>query len=295
MTRRALDRLASTLFAIALPIVSSAQTEDPRNASTQPIQLENGTIVYPQGAAPRLLPKSGYGTDDLQVVNVPFHSFLPQSSSHAYDSNCCFSDGTRWASGGHNFLLASVDAGLVPNGARIEEVRFYIQDTNPVIDMNFGGYLCANWIDSTGQNPGANVCPVEVFSFGNPGDTVLVASLGNTLRYQSDAGAPGTLDAVSWILFAQFGINGQTVYDGSVRLRSVEILFRRQIPVAPLSATFNDVAPADFGFQHIEALAASGITAGCGGGAFCPNGTLTRAQMAVFLAKALGLHWPALF
>ena len=36
----------------------------------------------------------------------------------------------------------------------------------------------------------------------------------------------------------------------------------------------------------IEALAAEGITAGCGGGQFCPDGPVTRAQMAVFLLKA---------
>ena len=48
----------------------------------------------------------------------------------------------------------------------------------------------------------------------------------------------------------------------------------------------------DAGFPYIEALVASGITAGCGGGNYCPNAGLTRRQMAVFLAKALGLHWP---
>jgi len=45
-------------------------------------------------------------------------------------------------------------------------------------------------------------------------------------------------------------------------------------------------------YQYIEALAAAGITSGCGGGNFCPDAALTRGQMAVFLAKALGLHWP---
>jgi hypothetical protein len=44
-------------------------------------------------------------------------------------------------------------------------------------------------------------------------------------------------------------------------------------------------------FQFIEALVASGTTAGCGGGNYCPNAPLTRGQMAVFLAKALGLQW----
>jgi hypothetical protein len=35
----------------------------------------------------------------------------------------------------------------------------------------------------------------------------------------------------------------------------------------------------------------SGITAGCGGGNYCLDAALTRGQMAVFLSKALGLHF----
>ncbi|MGH9380129.1 MAG: hypothetical protein ACRD2Z_05905 [Thermoanaerobaculia bacterium] len=31
---------------------------------------------------------------------------------------------------------------------------------------------------------------------------------------------------------------------------------------------------------------------GCCGGNYCPNALVTRGQMAAFLAKALGLHWP---
>jgi hypothetical protein len=72
----------------------------------------------------------------------------------------------------------------------------------------------------------------------------------------------------------------------------VEIWWRRDVSPAPPTPTFGDVPASDPGFQYIEALAASGITGGCGGGNFCPDATLTRRQMAVFLAKALGLHWP---
>ena len=49
----------------------------------------------------------------------------------------------------------------------------------------------------------------------------------------------------------------------------------------------------DPAFQYIEALVAAGVTAGCGGGNYCPDNPLTRRQMAVFLAKALGLNWPS--
>jgi hypothetical protein len=72
----------------------------------------------------------------------------------------------------------------------------------------------------------------------------------------------------------------------------VEIWWRRDVSPPPSSSTFGDVPASDPGFQYIEALAASGITGGCGNGNYCPDAILTRRQMAVFLAKALGLHWP---
>ena len=55
----------------------------------------------------------------------------------------------------------------------------------------------------------------------------------------------------------------------------------------PAVATFNDVPTSHPFFQYVEALAASGITGGCGNGNYCPNNTVTRQQMAVFLLKAL--------
>jgi S-layer homology domain len=72
----------------------------------------------------------------------------------------------------------------------------------------------------------------------------------------------------------------------------VEVWWHRTVSPAPAVATFGDVPASDPFFQFIEALAASGITSGCGGGNFCPDAPLTRGQMAVFLSKALGLHFP---
>jgi hypothetical protein len=72
----------------------------------------------------------------------------------------------------------------------------------------------------------------------------------------------------------------------------VEIWWRRSVSPAPANPSFADVPASDFGYQYIEALSASGITGGCGGGSYCPDAPLTRRQMAIFLAKALGLHWP---
>ena len=51
------------------------------------------------------------------------------------------------------------------------------------------------------------------------------------------------------------------------------------------TGVFADVpCPSTFA-QWIEALAAEGITSGCGGGNFCPDNFVTRRQMAVFLLK----------
>ena len=49
---------------------------------------------------------------------------------------------------------------------------------------------------------------------------------------------------------------------------------------------FADV-PSTSSPRWIEELAARGITAGCGGGDYCPDAPVTRAQMAVFLLKTL--------
>jgi hypothetical protein len=55
----------------------------------------------------------------------------------------------------------------------------------------------------------------------------------------------------------------------------------------PCTGVFGDVpCPSTFA-NWIEALAAEGITGGCGNGNYCPNSSVTRAQMAVFLLKTL--------
>jgi PKD repeat protein len=57
-------------------------------------------------------------------------------------------------------------------------------------------------------------------------------------------------------------------------------------PPAATGSVFFDVGASDFAAAWIEQLAADGITSGCGGGNYCPNDQVTRAQMAVFLLRA---------
>ena len=51
--------------------------------------------------------------------------------------------------------------------------------------------------------------------------------------------------------------------------------------------TFQDVPPTHWAYHSIEKLYKSGITKGCGEGFFRPDGSVTRAEMAVFLERGM--------
>ena len=59
------------------------------------------------------------------------------------------------------------------------------------------------------------------------------------------------------------------------------------VPPPATGTVFTDVSVQSFAAAWIEELAAEQISSGCGGGGFCPTTSVTRAQMAVFLLKAL--------
>ena len=58
-----------------------------------------------------------------------------------------------------------------------------------------------------------------------------------------------------------------------------------------IGASFTDVPRSHWAYRLIETMLHNGVTAGCGVGIYCPDGVLTRAQMAVFLLMAK--HGPA--
>jgi hypothetical protein len=64
-------------------------------------------------------------------------------------------------------------------------------------------------------------------------------------------------------------------------------LFGAHYAPPPATGRFDDVPVNDVYAPWIEALADAGITSGCGPRQYCPAATLTRAQMAVFLMRAM--------
>lgn len=87
-------------------------------------------------------------------------------------------------------------------------------------------------------------------------------------------------------------------YDGGI-FRPRQAVHRQQMasfltrglglepPDAPIA--FGDVPRSNVHYDSIQALAGAEITLGCGGDNFCPNESVTRAQMASFLVRALEL------
>ena len=53
------------------------------------------------------------------------------------------------------------------------------------------------------------------------------------------------------------------------------------------AANFLDVSPNSWAFGYISAISDAGITAGCGGGNYCPTAIVTREQMAAFIVRAV--------
>jgi len=165
----------------------------------------------------------------------------------------------------------------VPNGALLAQLRFWGKDTSSSEDIVFRLY-------ETCQAPNAED-PVytllgEGHSVGNYGSFYGAESLGGVTANNADCGYSAQV---------QVPINGAT---GTLTIRKLQVTWMRQVSPAPAAATFTDVPTDDSRFRFVEALARSGVTAGCGNGNYCPDAPLTRGQMAVFLAKALGLQWP---
>jgi hypothetical protein len=254
-----------------------------------------GSALGAQGLAPAV-GQSGFGVQDEQVVNVSAYDFLPNETATDYEIAAgVLSAKDNVNPCGRALFAAPIGAGLIPNGALITGVAAYVADSTSVVDENIRVLVCRRWVDVDGSNPGEG-CLYDLATAGSPGDTVLEDGSDVMVRYREDVDSDGTAEVVAYYLLAQFGVEAKAanVCGFDLGLRQVTFYFRRQISPPPALATFSDVPLDHSESQFIEALAAAGISQGCGVGKFCPDNPVTRAQLAMFLARALGLHWPAL-
>jgi len=117
---------------------------------------------------------------------------------------------------------------------------------------------------------------------------------GDSLMYHwiQRLGSPVSLDGSTSqqaIFFAPL-LEGGPSYVSSFALQASDGLVSSVpdvINVQIVPHSFADVLPSNPFYACIEAIYEEGITAGCGEGNFCPDNPVTRAQMAVFLEKAM--------
>jgi len=114
------------------------------------------------------------------------------------------------------------------------------------------------------------------------------------------ADVPADYWAARWI--KQLAVEGITGGCGSGNYCPEDNVSRAQMAVfllrskhgagyVPPAATglFTDVPVGYWARNWIEQLAVEGITGGCGAGIYCPDNTVTRAQMAIFLVRTFNL------
>jgi len=227
--------------------------------------------------APRMKPAGPvtFGTTQESFVTIPEVYFIPSNSAETYADAA--DDGTnllRYAtSGGHGFAASA----QLPDGAVLTSLTWNLCDSS-TMDQHWTAALavCAS---TDGLCELAGIPLATTSNVGTPcADYALdISGLGIVVNNRASrlilAAVPGANDITNAIAGAVIG-------------------YKLQVSPAPATATFGDVPTNHPFFQYIEALAASGITGGCGNGNYCPDAPLTRGQMAVFMSKGLGLQWP---
>ena len=216
------------------------------------------------------VPRPEWGAS-VSVTTVPHTAFsrltpfLPQFTSNTTGTGAVCSDFMTPCKGGGGFSL--------PTGARIVGVDLEACDFASSGEAKVELFSCP-----VNTNGCTAIATVTTGLAPTPGCTTVSSAALNVTVQNAAAYYP---------LIAT--LNDNTI---GVQFRAVRIRYQLQVSPPPGTATFPDVPTTSPQFRFVEALVAAGITGGCGGGNYCPNDPLTRGQMAVFLAVALGLHFP---
>ena len=219
-----------------------------------------------------------YGNQD-QVLTIGAAGFRARGSGDAH------LDANGYLHGGADIDYRAPLS--LPEGAVVERICLYADDSDPAGFVS--AYMLAAKLVGVAEDPALRIVGREVSSTSNIGYGYYCSEpFSYTVRSSMEYG-DGTRDPVVHYVYVFPSYSSQN----ALGFGGVRITWRRAVSPPPTSPTFNDVAIDDLALPYIEALAASRITVGCGDGTiYCPDANLTRRQMAVFLAKALGLQWP---
>jgi hypothetical protein len=108
----------------------------------------------------------------------------------------------------------------------------------------------------------------------------------------TDAGGSKFYPDILWLTREEITTGcggGRFCPDGLVTRGQMATFLTRALDLRPASRDYFSDDNSSVHEANINAVAAAGITAGCSGSRFCPDGLVTRAQMATFLGRALDL------
>jgi S-layer family protein len=211
-----------------------------------------------------------YGTTSLTYLTLSPYDMQGLDSSVTFAADFLPHSIYRTNTTGYMWIIAPVK---LPAGAQVVQIKLYACDTNAGSDITSA--LRGQPRDGT----------TALLTTGPT--TSGLNGCGNVLQVLS---TPVTIDNYTYYYWFEMNVPAA---DPSQRIAAVRIGYKLQISPDPPGATFADVPVGHPFHRFVEALHAAGITGGCGGTPpnFCPDAPVTRGQMAVFLAGALGLHW----
>jgi hypothetical protein len=246
--------------------IYKAIKEVPTMPRWKPFTLVLALLVCSVAVSAQDRPQS-FGTNDYTVTTISAVSFTPNSNSMVFSTS-----GSLGRFGALNTLTQFYVGLDLPGGAVIDYIGLNsFTDTDAAISVTLARRTSAGSTSPLGIVTGTNHSATWATDFNDVAlNKLWHGQSGEALVMMVQIEPEPTMQFLGW----------------------VEIWWRRTVSDAPQTATFADVPTDHIFFQYIEALAASGITGGCGPGIFCPDAPVTRGQMATFLAKALGLHWP---
>jgi len=210
-----------------------------------------------------------YGIVAATSLTLQAASFTPVSPTTTWDAAIGLSGWQKFRTGGGVGFATSVN---LPSGATVTAMELDGCDNSTTAGLSVDLFVCG---------VGSACYPISGPVTGNP-DTG-----GCTFWFLGTSSSPTINNSAN--SYAAVVSDGGT--DNQTSFQAVRIYYRLNISPAPLVASFTDVPTTFSSFQAVEALKASGITLGCTATEFCPTQPVTRQQMAVFLARALGLHW----
>lgn len=229
-------------------------------------------------------PCLGAATDlpiGVLYVRVPAAAFFPAEGGAGYFSSSL--GGPRYSGDDGIPLQAAIQ---LPSGARIVSLRMDFNDTDSAVSVLGSLLSCDALLQGCIQHPAAGAGPKDCLQDG------FVCSGADFAAGAGSEGVDLSMDGLdvdnvkqsySLVAITATNLGG---------IAGMLVGYVLQVSPPPPLASFDDVPTDHPFFKFIEALTASGITAGCDTNPprFCPDQPLTRGQMAVFLAVGLGLQ-----